>query len=69
MDEETSRTLAVIVAELIAIKQWDEGYWRSGPPDVNEIIAYVSRRERRSEIMRLLADITLKMEGERTEHP
>jgi len=38
MDEETSNTPAVLVAELIAIERWDKECWRSGPPDVIEII-------------------------------
>jgi hypothetical protein len=69
MDEEASQTLAILVAELIAIERWDEHYWRNGPPDVDEIVAYVSRKERRSEIIRLLADITRKMERNKKRHP
>lgn len=69
MDEDTSRSLALLAAELIAIERWDDQYWRGGPPDVDEIVAHVSRRERRGEIIRQLADITRTPEISRAANP
>jgi hypothetical protein len=41
-----------LLTELIAIEQWNTAFWRNRDPDVYETIAFVSRKKRRSEIIR-----------------
>ena len=41
-----------LLAELIAIEVWDAAYWRNGHPEVYETMALMTRRKRRSEIIR-----------------
>jgi hypothetical protein len=44
-----------LVEELKAIEKWDTSYWRNGQTEVHEKIAFLARRERRSEILSQLA--------------
>jgi hypothetical protein len=40
-----------LVAELRAIEHWNTNYWRNSDPETYETLAFVARRERRTEIL------------------
>jgi hypothetical protein len=52
--EETIGQVETLVSELRAINYWDSELWRHKPPDWNEMVAFLSRQKRRSEIIRQL---------------
>jgi hypothetical protein len=47
-----------LVAELQAIEGWDTDYWRKSDAEAYEMLAYVARRERRSEILAQLLTLS-----------
>ena len=50
-DHDKSRKVEMLVAELIAIEQFDADYWRKARPEVFETLAYDARRDRRAEVL------------------
>jgi hypothetical protein len=46
-----------LVAELRAVEHWDADYWRKGDPEVYEIVAFVTRQKRRTEILSQLVNL------------
>ena len=58
---------ARLLAELKAIEHWNTAYWQTCDPDVHESIAFLTRNERRSEIigqMLLVRRFLLDVPGE-----
>lgn len=54
LSDETIGELEKLVSELEAIRHWDTKYRRSRSPERYQTMAFVSRQERRSEIIRQL---------------
>jgi predicted transcriptional regulator len=52
LSDETIGELEKLASELEAIRHWDTEYRRSPSPQQYETMAFVSRQERRSEIIR-----------------
>jgi hypothetical protein len=62
VNEYASRSIGLLIAELAAIEFWDAQLWLNGPPRGYEIVAFVLRRYRHSQIIRQMADITPEFE-------
>lgn len=60
MNEDTVRTFRLLVAELAAIELWDSQLWLDAPHGY-EIIAFLLRSHRRTEIIVQLVEMLAKM--------
>jgi hypothetical protein len=58
-----------LVSELQAIEHWDAGDWRKCVPKRYEILAFVARRERRTEILSQLLTLIPRLAIKKQEHP
>jgi len=56
-DNDALNQVERLVAELRAIERWDADHWRKCDPEAYEMVAFVARRTRRTEILSQLVTL------------